>query len=286
MNTKQLSRAGATLAAILLGAPILGSLETTAAAPIAQSANLTVFAAASLTDAFREIGSAYESRTGRTVTFNFGGSSQLRAQLEQGATADVFASADQAQMDRARATGLINGIDVTFATNRLVLIVPLANPGGIKGPADLGRPGLRLVAAGSEAPIGVYTRTMLKKMSQSDGYGADFRERANANVVSLEPNVRQIVAKIQLGEGDAAVVYRSDITPRVASQLEIFDVPDRFNVLASYPIALVAGAVNGDDGSSFVQFILSPTGQAVLASWGFAPVGPTARLGELPGTMG
>jgi molybdate transport system substrate-binding protein len=243
----------------------------------AQAGAITVFAAASLTDAFREIGGLLEVERGIAVTFNFGASSALRTQLEQGATADVFASADQAQMDRARAAGTIAGPDVTFATNRLVIIAPKSNPGGISGPADLANPGLRLVTAGPEVPIGVYTQTMLEQMSQDPTYGADFKDRANANVVSREPNVRQVVAKVQLGEADAAVVYVSDVTPAAAPDLVSFEIPDALNTIASYPIALVRGGPNADGGQTFVDFVLSPVGQGILARWRLIPAGPVAR---------
>ena len=252
------------------------------AAPAARGVALTVFAAASLTEAFREIGAVFEANTGIPVTFNFGASSQLRTQLEQGARADVFASADQAQMDRARQAGLIAGPDVPFLTNRLVVITPAGNPAGIRGPADLARPGVRVVTAGPEVPIGAYTQAMFERMSRLDAYGPDFVDRANANVVSREPNVRQVVAKIQLGEGDAAVVYLSDVTPNAVPDLRTFAIPDELNTIAAYPIAPVAGAPQAELGAGFIALVLSPIGQGILQSWSFAPVGPVARLPLVP----
>ncbi|MCC6178128.1 MAG: molybdate ABC transporter substrate-binding protein [Chloroflexi bacterium] len=248
----------------------------------AQGAELTVFAAASLADAFGEIGTLYTDQTGIPVRFNFGASSQLRTQLEQGARADVFASADQAQMDRARAADVLDGDDVTFATNRLVIITPASDPGGIRSPADLARPGVRLVTAAPEVPIGAYTQAMLDAMSQSPEYGTEFKGRANANVVSREPNVRQVVAKIQLGEGDAAVVYLTDVTPQSAPDLRTIEIPAEVNMLAAYPIALVAGGPRTEAGASFIAFVLSPAGQGVLQNWNFTPVGPVALAPGLP----
>ena len=243
------------------------------------SGEVTVFAAASLTDAFRELGERFQAANpGSRVTFNFGASSQLRTQLEQGGRADVFASADQAQMDRARDAGRIAGPDTTFVTNRLVVIAPRANPGGVRGPGDLAKPGLKVVTAQPEVPIGVYTQDMLHKMSRAPEFGADFKDRVNANIVSREANVRQVVAKVQLGEADAAVVYRSDVTPRVAPELATFDVPDQFNTIAAYPIAVVGGGPNVEGGRAFIDLLLSPTGLGILAKWNFVPVGPTAML--------
>jgi molybdate transport system substrate-binding protein len=257
--------------------PATASPDAAAKPAASLSGEVTVFAAASLTDAFREIGERFQSANPNSrVTFNFGASSQLRTQLAQGAVADVFASADQAQMDRARQAGRIAGPDEVVVTNRLVVIAPRANPAGIRGPADLAKPDLKLVAAQPEVPIGVYTQDMLDKMARSGPFGADFAERANANVVSREPNVRQVVAKVQLGEADAAVVYTSDVTPQVAPELVRFDVPDQFNTLATYPIALVTGAPQAEAGRAFIDLVRSPAGQGILARWNFVPVGPTA----------
>jgi molybdate transport system substrate-binding protein len=249
------------------------------AAPTTQvSGEITVFAAASLTDAFNDIGNRFKAENPNTnIVFNYGASSQLVTQIDQGAPADVFASADQIQMNRSRAQGNIDGPDITFALNRLVVITPANNPGGIQGPGDLARPGLRVVTSQPDVPIGVYTQTMLDRMSEDPSYGASFKDRVNANIVSREANVRQIVAKVQLGEADAAVVYRSDVTPEAAPQLMTIDIPEAFNVLASYPIAIVKGARNQALGEAFIAYVLSPAGQDVLAFWGFIPVSPSSR---------
>jgi molybdate transport system substrate-binding protein len=179
-------------------------------------------------------------------------------------------------VDRARDAGIIAGPDVTFVSNRLVVITPAANPAGVRSAADLARPAVKLVTAGPEVPIGVYTHSMFEKMSRMPTFGADFKDRANANIVSREPNVRQVVAKIQLGEGDAAVVYRSDVTPQAAPDLTTIDIPDDLNALATYPIALVNGGAQVEPGGAFIALVLSPVGQGILQKWSFAPVGPTA----------
>lgn len=234
---------------------------------------VTVFAAASLVDAFNEIAGRFQAANPQlTAALNYGASTQLATQLEQGAGADVFASADQAQMERARAAGRIDGPDIPFAANRLVIIAPATNPSAMRGPADLRRPGLKVVATPPEVPIGAYTQTTLEKMSQDPRFGVDFKERVNANVVSREPNVRQLVAKVQLGEADAAIAYRSDVTPQLVGQLLSFDIPDAHNVVASYPLALVQGAANRAAGAAFIGFVLSAEGQSILARWNFTPV--------------
>ncbi len=251
-----------------------GTAASTLAAPVAQT-TVTVFAASSLTDAFKDLGATFEQNTGVPVTFNFGASTQLRTQLEQGAQADVFASADQIQTDNARKNGVVNAPDVTFAKNRLVLIVPKSNPAGIQSAADLARPGIKFVTAAPEVPIGVYTQTMFDRMSQIDVFGADFKDRANANIVSREPNVRQVVSKVQLGEADAAVCYLTDVTPQAAADLLMIPIPDDLNTIATYPIALVVGGSQSELGQKFIDLVTSPAGQSTLQKWNFTPVGPT-----------
>jgi molybdate transport system substrate-binding protein len=263
--------------ALALLAPLAGPATSVAAAP-AQQATVTVFAASSLTDAFKDIGAAFETDKGVPVAFNFAASSALRTQLEQGASADVFASADQANMDNARKANLIDGADVTFARNRLVLITPKDNPGKLQSAADIARPGIKFVTAAPEVPIGVYTQNMFDKMSQIDVFGTDFKDRANANIVSREANVRQVVSKVQLGEADAAVVYFTDVTASSAPDLLVIPIPDDLNTLASYPIALVANAPQGELGQAFIDMVTGPAGQAILQKWNFGPVGPTMLM--------
>lgn len=266
-----------SLLLVLLLALVAGCAP--AAAPVAQttrtavSGEVLVFAAASLTDAFKEMGATFEqANPGTRVTFNFGASSALRTQLEQGARADVFASADQAQMDNARQAGLVIGEDRVFVRNRLTIITPRDNPRGITDVKDLGAEGLKLVTTQPHVPIGQYTAAMLDKAANDPTSGADFKARVEKNTVSREDNVRQVVAKVQLGEADAGVVYSSDVTPQVREQLQQVAVPDALNTLASYPIAVTRGG-NEAGGRAFVQFVLSPQGQEALARWGFVKAG-------------
>ncbi len=249
-------------------------LEAPAATPEPSAQTLTVFAAASLTESFGELGEQFEAmHPGVDVLFNFAGSQQLRAQLKQGAQADVFASANTKEMDAAIDSGLvISGTQDVFARNRLTAIVPAANPAQIETLADLGRPGLLLVVADQSVPVGQYTLQMLDKMSQDPTFGADFGAKVQANVVSREDNVKSVVAKVRLGEADAGVVYLTDAGGAAAKDLKLLPIPDEFNQIAAYPLAVLAQAPQPDLGRQFAGFILSDEGQQVLSSFGFIPV--------------
>ena len=242
--------------------------------------SLTIFAAASLADAFDELKRQIEAANpGATITYSFAASSALATQLEQGARADLFASADQPQMDRARQAGVIQGEDRTFVQNRPIIIVPADNPRDITRPRDLANPGVKLVLAAPQVPIGNYARQILDNLSRDPAYGADFARRARGNVVSEEANVRQVVGKVQLGEGDAGIVYSSDVTPAARDQLRAIPIPDDVNVIARYPVAVVKGAANEAGARAFVDYLVSPAGQAILERWGFIPLD---RAGSVP----
>ena len=250
-----------------------------AGAPV--SGEVVVFAASSLTDAFQDMATTFQqANPGAKVTFNFGASSQLATQLGQGARADVLASADQTQMDNAKKADAIGGQDRVFARNRLVVITPKDNPKQINHLKDLAKDGVKLVTAQPSVPIGQYTAQMLDKaVADPTTYGSDFKVKVEANIVSREENVRQVVSKVQLGEADAAVVYSTDATPQVRDQLQIVQVPDALQSLATYPIAVAKGA-NAAGGEAFVDYVLGPDGQATLAKWGFLP--PTQQAATQP----
>ncbi|NOH03166.1 MAG: molybdate ABC transporter substrate-binding protein [Chloroflexi bacterium] len=234
-----------------------------------ESRNLIVFVAASLTDAFTEIGGNFEARyPGVTVTFNFGGSQMLRTQIEEGAPVDVFAPANEEEMDLLIRGGFVLETSPRiFLTNRLVLILPADNPAGIDSLEDLSVPGIKLVLAAEEVPVGRYSRQALEKMTAS--FGADFKDKVLANVVSNEDNVRQVVAKVQLGEADAGIVYVSDAV--AVPELQIIEIPADLNVAATYPIAPLAESANIALAEKFVDYLLSNEGQATLRKWGFGP---------------
>lgn len=230
---------------------------------------LTVFAASSLTDAFTEMGTAYEeAHPGVAVRFGFAGSQTLKTQIEEGAPVDVFASANNKEMD-ALVTGGMVGAEAprAFLSNKLVVILPAGNPAALQQLQDLAAPGLRLVLAAPEVPVGNYARQSLEKMNSA--FGADFSERVLANVVSNEDNVKQVVAKVQLGEADAGIVYTSDAV--AAPDLKTIEIPPDLNVIATYPIASLLGTDNPAQAADFVEYVLSREGQAILNKWGFSP---------------
>jgi molybdenum ABC transporter molybdate-binding protein len=183
-------------------------------------------------------------------------------------------------MDNAKKSGAVTGQDKVFAGNRLVLITPKDNPAKISGVKDLANDGVKFVTAQPSVPIGTYTAQMLDKASADPAYGSDFKAKVQANTVSQEDNVRQVVSKVQLGEADAAIVYSTDPTPQVRDQLNIIDVPDPIQTLASYPIAVAKGN-NSSGGEAFASYVLGPDGQATLKKWGFLPP-PTASAAAQP----
>jgi molybdate transport system substrate-binding protein len=263
---------------LLLALSIAGCTSTVApsAAPALPPATepepgtLNIFAAASLTDAFAEIGVNFEAANpGVTVTFNFAGSQALRTQIEEGAPADVFASANTKEMDTLVAGAFVaNDAPQMFLTNELVIIVPEGNPAGVDNVESLSRLGLKLVLAAEEVPVGRYSREAFDLMNAQ--FGSDFKDKVLANVVSNEDNVKQVVAKVQLGEADAGIVYTSDAVP--APELPVVEIPAEMNVIAEYPIAPLTAATNPDLAAAFVEYVLAPEGQAVLQKWGFGPV--------------
>ena len=248
-----------------------------ACAPAAPANNdapreLTVFAAASLTDAFQELASEFESRhPGAHVVFNFAGSQQLAQQLGQGAPADVFASANNRQMQAAVETGRVDATSPRpFVHNRLVLVTPADNRAGLASFADLARPGLKLVLAAPEVPVGQYAQEFLELAGQDPALGADFVAGVTQNIVSYEENVRAVLSKVALGEADAGIVYATDAAS-AGDAVRILPIPDALNVVASYPLAPIANSAQAELAAQFIALVLSPEGQAVLARYGFDP---------------
>lgn len=237
---------------------------------------LTVFAAASLTESFKAIADAYTRRNpGIALQFSFAGSQQLAAQLEQGAHADVFASADQRWMDYAREHSLTSGEAVVFARNRLIVVVPKSNPARINRLQDLARRGIKLVVAGEAVPAGKYSRAMLANLGTLDGFGARFPSRVLANVVSNEETVKGVVTKVQLGEADAGIVYVTDVTAEVSRFVTRLEIPEAQNVIAAYPISAVRSSENQEGARDFIAFVLSDDGQRILHQHGFLPRSPS-----------
>ena len=247
------------------------TLAPTAVPPTAtpEPQTLTVFAASSLTDAFGEIGKAFDAANpGVTTTFNFAGSQVLQTQIEQGAPADVFASASKSYMDLLVTDGFVaKDVPQTFLNNKLVVILPANNPAALEKLEDLAKPGIKLVLAAEAVPVGKYALQALDLMNTS--FGNDFKTKVLANVVSNEDNVKQVVAKVQLGEADAGIVYVSDAI--AAPDLKPIEIPADLNVIAKYPIAPLAKSANADLAAKFIEYVLSAEGQVILQKWGFTP---------------
>ena len=175
-------------------------------------------------------------------------------------------------MTVARDAERISGRPLTFVKNRLVLIVPSDNPDGITTLRDLANEGVLLVIAAPNVPVRTYTDTLLDRLAADSAYGEDYRAAVIANVVSEEQNVRQVAAKVALGEADAGIVYVSDVTPDLSSEIIAIPIPDDLNTIATYQIAVTNYAANPELAQAFVDYVLSDAGQAILVSWNFVSV--------------
>jgi molybdate transport system substrate-binding protein len=237
-------------------------------------ATLNVFAAASLTGAFGEIGKAFEAaHPGVSITFNFAGSQALAAQINHAAPCDVFASANDTQMGMVTQAGRIDkNAPKTFVKNRLVVIYPKANPAGIQTIRDLGKPGVKLVLADKSVPAGQYALEFLDHAMQEDSLGATYKDEVLKNVVSYELDVKSVLSKVELSEADAGIVYATDATSDTREQTGQLAIPDNLNEIGTYPIAVVKNSPRIDLAQAFVDYVLSAEGQAVLTKYGFIPV--------------
>jgi len=223
------------------------------------SGTASVFAAASLTDSFKALGTAFQAaHPGTTVQFNFAGSPTLVTQIEQGAAADVFASADTTNMDKLKTDGFTADSSQVFAHNKLEIVVAAGNPKGITGLADLAGPGLIYITAAPSVPAGKYALQILASAG------------VKVTPKSLETDVKSVVSKIELGEADAGIVYVTDVKA-AGSKVTGVPIPDSVNVIATYPIVSVKGAKNSNLANAFVAYVLSAEGQATMQSFGFLP---------------
>ena len=228
-----------------------------------ESVDLTVSAASSLTDAFTEIGDAFEAANpGTTVSFNFGPSDGLATQINEGAPVDAFASASPTWMDSVQDDGPGVTGRADFAQNRLAIIVPIDNPAGIENLNDLTEDHVQLVLAAEGVPAGDYAREIFQN--------AGISEATLANVVSNEEDVKAVITKVISGDADAGIGYVTDVTPDVADQVTLIPIPDAVNVIATYPIAVVTGSQEADLAQGFVDYVLGD-GQQTLAEYGFLP---------------
>lgn len=243
-------------------------------APVTKT-DLTVFTAASLADgAFNDTKAKFEAQHPEAnIIYDFDGSQQLRTQLEQGAYADVFASASTSHMNALKNESLMNNSTiVNFAKNKLAIAIPKSNPANVSSLSNLARPGIKLVVCDKSVPCGSYTIQMVDALANNSTYGPDYRTKFNANVVSKETNVNFAISKVALGEADAAIVYVSDVPSDMKDKVTIISIPDNLNVVATYPLGVTAQSKHQDLAKAFEDYVKSPDGQAILKQYGFITV--------------
>ena len=248
------------------------AVSPTIATTSPKSVSLKIFAPSSLTDAAKEIATAYEaSNAGVKVAIEFGHSPTQRLQFTHGATGDVFITASQKDMDDAVVDETVGkGTSRIFATNQLVVILPANNPADIQQLEDLAKPGVRLLVAVVDTPIGKVTQTMLDKWDQQ--FGAGYKDKVTANVVSNEAGVKPIVSKIKLGEADAGIVYVTDTVN--VPELKTIPISAELNMITQLNAAPIIKAANPEHAASFTAYLMSSEGQAILKKWGFLPGKP------------
>jgi molybdate transport system substrate-binding protein len=236
----------------------------------ADDGTLTVFAASSLTDAFGALAKTFEERNpGAEVRQSFESSSTLLTQIQQGAPADVFASAAREEMNTAAEDSLVAGEPEVFARNREVIMVPRDDPANIESMRDLAKPGTKLVLAEDGVPAADYALEILGTASAE--YGSDFKQDVLSNVVSREADVRASVGRVALGDADATFGYASDYTPDIRNQVRVIQIPENLNIIATYPIAVLRDAKDPELARKWVDLVVSGEGQRVLEKWGFEP---------------
>jgi molybdate transport system substrate-binding protein len=235
-----------------------------------QEGTLTILAASSLIDAFGELGKTFEKQNeGVSVKQSFESSSTLLTQIQQGAPADVFASAAQEEMSTAVKDGLVADDPKVFVKNREIIMVPEDNPAGIKEFRDVAKPDVKLVLAQKDVPAADYALKILDKANAE--YGASFEKDVLSNVVSRESDVRASVNRVVVGDADATFGYASDYTPDIRDRVKVVPVPPDLNIIATYPIAALEDAKSPELARKWVELVTSEEGQRVLEKWNFEP---------------
>jgi molybdate transport system substrate-binding protein len=241
------------------------STPTATAAPV----SLKIYAASSLTDAFGAIKTAYQAaHPNVSITYNFDGSQTLEQQLANGAPADIFASADTSHMQLAETAKLVTKSQI-FAKNNLVVIIPASNPGHITTLKDLDKSGIKLVVGVPAVPVGKYGLQVLDNLGKSAQYGAAYEKSVKANIVSQEEDDKSVVTQVQLGDADAGIVYRTDVTSAEAKEVTVIPIPTQYNVIAQYPIAVLSGSTQQQADQAFINYLLSTAGQSILENYQF-----------------
>jgi molybdate transport system substrate-binding protein len=263
------ARKSALLLVVAVPAVLAACSSTTRqASSAAAQSQITVLAASSLKAALTAAATAYQSaHPDVAITLSFDASSALRTKIEQGHPADVFASADVSNAQKLVDDGFAIGPAQPFAGNRLAIVVPRDNPARIVSPADLARPGVRLIAAGESVPITVYADQLVTALGHQPGYPAEFAKKVAANVASREDNVAAVLSKVALGEGDAGIVYRTDALG--SPSVQEIPLPAGVNVAVTYAAVVVKTSSQTDAARGFLEWLSGAQGQADLARFGF-----------------
>lgn len=270
-----ISRRNLALLAGLVVVSACSAPGTTALPPAASSAappaTLMVYAAASLTAAFRDLATAYRAATGTAITLSFDSSATLETQIEQGAPADILASADTTNADKLVKANLAAGAPVNFARNELTIIVPGSGTPAVNSPPDLAKSGVKVIAAGDSVPITKYANQLIANLAKEPGYPSGFAASVAKNIASREDNVKGIVAKIETGDGDAGIVYVTDA--KASTMVKTVDVPTDANVPATYAAVAVKASKNAAAAAAFLTWLGGSDAQAILAKYGFLKPG-------------
>lgn len=245
-------------------------LVTSAGLCAEQPKELTVFCAAGLMGAFNELGAAYHNESNVSVTFNFDGAQVLRAQIENGAYADVLASPNDKNLKALKSDGFLNNSSVSvFARNWQVLIVPKNNPAQIHNLTDLARPGVKIVTGTKDLPITNLTLQILDKLAADPAYGPQYKEKVLSNMISQETNINFIVSKVALGEADVAFVHKSEVSPQYADKVITIDIPMKYNVKSEFSMGVLKQTKNLDLALGFLNLVKSAKGSAILEKQGY-----------------
>jgi molybdate transport system substrate-binding protein len=229
---------------------------------------IRIMAASSLTESFNEIKNNFEAKYPNiNVEINYAGSQQLATQIEQGVNADVFASANKEYMDKLASKHLV-GNSKTFAHNKLILVAS-SNAKNIKSLNDLTKSGIKLDIASPAVPVGKYTLEMLNKIDKSGEFPFDYRQIFLKNVITQELSVKSVLTKVELGEVDAGVVYKTDLTKESLKKVKLITIDDKYNVVATYPIALIKDSKNKQPAAVFLNYVLSENGLNIFRKYGF-----------------
>jgi molybdate transport system substrate-binding protein len=261
---------GGESASVATSGPQSAAPNAAASPASVEPAPLLILGAASMRGALDKIKAAWEGSHARsTLTISTDSSAALETQIEQGAPADVFLSADPTNPGKLVDKGLADGAPVSIAGNVLTIVVPTANPAAIRTPFDLAKPGVKIIAAGDDVPVTKYADQVVANLAKEPGAPPEFAVAYAANVVSKEDNVKAVIAKVELGEGDAAIVYMTDA--RASTKATTIPIPDAANVPATYAGVVLKESAHPAAAHAFLEWLAGPDGQAILKAFGFLP---------------